>query len=58
MFYLDVFENVIECCISLLVFCYQVSVSPPLLNAGDVRMTWARVGTGGVGEASRSSGAE
>jgi len=46
------------CCISLLDFCSLASVSPPLLDAGDVPATWARVGTGGVGGASRSSGTE
>jgi hypothetical protein len=31
---------------------------PPLLDAGDVRATWARVGTDGLGMASHSNGAE
>lgn len=30
----------------------------PLLAAGDVRAAWARVGAGGMGVASRSSGME
>jgi hypothetical protein len=51
------FRKQIKCCISLLTFCCLASVSP-LLDAGDVRATWACVGTGGVGGASRSSGAE
>ena len=37
-------QKQIECCISLLAFCCLVSVSPPLLDAGDVRTTMARVG--------------
>jgi hypothetical protein len=57
MFHLDV-SKVVGRCISLLAFYCLASVSHPLLDAGDIRVTWARAEMSGMGGASRSSGAE
>ena len=56
MFYLDVSiaDRVMHLPPRLLL--PRVSVSPPLLDDGDVRATWAHVWMGGVGGVSRSSG--
>jgi hypothetical protein len=57
MFYLNVFK--VDRVLHLLRrFLLHRLVSPSLLDAGDVRTTWAHVGTGIVGGASRSGGVE
>ena len=57
-YFIQMFRKQIGCCIFLLVFLLLAQVSPPLLDAGDVRAAWARVGAWGMGWVSRSSGVE